>query len=340
MNLEAKKILVAEDDDSIRDVISDILELEGCTVFECKNGLDALESLKHFKPDLVISDIMMPVMDGFSLLEEYQKIEESSPVPFIFLTAMCDSVDLRKGMNLGADDFLTKPFSNDDLLKSISTQYTKFQKRCEKVISEYNISFEEQTSAAREEKVVLLKEIHHRVKHNFALLSAFMELEDSTDKEKYIESIKSKVFTIASVHEEAYSNEMFTSVDIKKLINKIVEKIYLKNDIIINNKIDYFELDIAKAIPFGILFSELFNFVLTKFFSSYDSGEIAIICGPKVKGFVLRLELEGLRKEDVISSYTNDNKEFEIINILVSQLGGVMDVSSKSSSSLIYTIQI
>lgn len=122
-----KKILVIEDEQDIRDSIQEIVEMAGYAVTSTANGTAGLKELMHNPFDLIICDIMMPEMDGFSLLTALKK-DPSFVTPFIFLTAKVQSNDLRTGMNLGADDYLHKPFKSKDLLSAIETRLSKHEK--------------------------------------------------------------------------------------------------------------------------------------------------------------------------------------------------------------------
>ncbi|CAN5828848.1 N/A [soil metagenome] len=116
------KILVIEDKAGVRDSIVDILNAEDFIVDSAANGEEGLRQIHEFKPDLVICDIMMPVLDGFGVLKQIRQDPGLATLPFVFLTAKAERVDFRDGMDLGADDYLTKPFTRDDLLRMIQTR--------------------------------------------------------------------------------------------------------------------------------------------------------------------------------------------------------------------------
>lgn len=120
-----KYILVIEDNQDVRENIADILELEGFKVATAENGRIGVELASQLFPDVIICDIMMPELDGYEVLEELNKNTQTSSIPFIFLTAKTEKTDLRKGMNLGADDYLTKPFTDKELLEAIESRVKK-----------------------------------------------------------------------------------------------------------------------------------------------------------------------------------------------------------------------
>jgi two-component system sensor histidine kinase/response regulator len=119
------KILVIEDEESLREEIVEILGFEEFDVAEAPNGRVGLEVARQIMPDIIICDISMPEMDGYEVLQELREDEKTSRIPFIFLTARADRSFMRHGMELGADDYLTKPFSNNELLAAIKARLSR-----------------------------------------------------------------------------------------------------------------------------------------------------------------------------------------------------------------------
>ncbi|AFY74446.1 histidine kinase,Response regulator receiver domain protein,histidine kinase [Synechococcus sp. PCC 7502] len=119
------KILVIEDISSLREEIIEVLSLEGFEVIGAADGKQGIEIATAELPDLVICDVSMPVMDGYSTLAAMQEHDSTATIPFIFLTAYNDPTQVRKGMNLGADDYLTKPFAVHDLIAIVTARLKK-----------------------------------------------------------------------------------------------------------------------------------------------------------------------------------------------------------------------
>ncbi len=119
------KILIAEDEPSLRENLQLMLELEGYEVRAACDGLDALEQARAHCPDLLISDVMMPRLDGFGLVEALRQDAATALLPIIILTAKADHGDVRLGMTLGADDYLIKPYRRDELLEAITTRLSR-----------------------------------------------------------------------------------------------------------------------------------------------------------------------------------------------------------------------
>ncbi len=124
-NLEAKTILLIEDNPLMRENTAEILELANYRILTAENGKEGVQKAIQARPDLIICDVMMPELDGYGVLHLLGKDEKTASIPFIFLTARAEKNDHRKGMILGADDYLTKPFDDVDLLSAVETRLSK-----------------------------------------------------------------------------------------------------------------------------------------------------------------------------------------------------------------------
>lgn len=151
-----KKILLIEDNPEVRENTSEILSLANYHVIAAENGKIGVDLAQKEKPDLIICDIMMPELDGYGVLHILSKNESTANIPFIFLTAKTEKTDVRKGMNLGADDYLTKPFDDTDLLNAIETRLRKNAM----MMKQYEVSSEGLDNFIRDAKQVLnIKEL-------------------------------------------------------------------------------------------------------------------------------------------------------------------------------------
>ncbi len=120
-----KCILVIEDEDLIRDSLEDLLLVEGFEVITAENGGEGIYLASQRQPDLIICDVMMPVLNGYQVLEQIRQNKQLNTIPFLFLTSMMDRLSNRKGMALGADDYLEKPCTKDELLEAIAFRLGK-----------------------------------------------------------------------------------------------------------------------------------------------------------------------------------------------------------------------
>jgi CRP-like cAMP-binding protein/ActR/RegA family two-component response regulator len=120
-----KKILLIEDNADVRENTACILEFANYEVITAENGKIGVLKAQEFKPDIIVCDIMMPGLDGFEVLQVLSKENSTAGIPFIFLTAKANKADIRMGMNLGADDYVTKPYEENELLDAVACRLKK-----------------------------------------------------------------------------------------------------------------------------------------------------------------------------------------------------------------------
>ncbi len=168
------KILVIEDELNVRENIVDLLEAEDFEVFSTENGILGILWAQENIPDLVISDVMMPGMNGHEVLAEMRELPNTELIPFIFLTAMSDKDDIRRGMELGADDYLTKPFTRDELLNAITSRLL----RQAKLMKQYNE--EHQKAKALRQRVKELEALHIKEELSQEIQQALLKINTAT----------------------------------------------------------------------------------------------------------------------------------------------------------------
>ena len=133
------KVLIIEDNHDVRENLSELLSLSGYETFTAANGKLGVETALAKIPDLILCDIMMPEMDGYAVLRILSKNDTTSSIPFIFLTAKTELTDVRRGMTLGADDYITKPFDDVELLDTIEVRLKKKRPPVEAHTPSHNI---------------------------------------------------------------------------------------------------------------------------------------------------------------------------------------------------------
>lgn len=124
----SKTIAIIEDNNEIRENLCEILELSGYTTFEASNGIEGIKVIRNNTPDLILCDVMMPELDGFGVLRILNNDPSLMNIPFMFLTAKSEKEDFRKGMRLGADDYITKPYDDVELLDTIEMRLKKAER--------------------------------------------------------------------------------------------------------------------------------------------------------------------------------------------------------------------
>ena len=160
-----EKVLIVEDNPAIRKALERILDRSGYETVSARDGKAALEILAYEIPDLIVSDIMMPNMDGYEFYKRLRKIPELNTVPVIFLTALNDEGDVRKGKELGVDDYITKPFKREDVLSVVKG---KLKRR-----AELNKTAEEGVEELKKEIIMTLS---HEFKTPLTIIQGFTSL--------------------------------------------------------------------------------------------------------------------------------------------------------------------
>lgn len=185
------KILLIEDNEDFRINTSEIIELANYEVITAVNGVDGVEKAITEQPDLIICDVMMPELDGYGVINILSKNPDTSGIPFIFLTAKAENSDVRKGMNLGADDYLLKPFDEQTLLTSIETRLKRNQSIKNQIVKGLSGEASEEISSGEEE---LKRLIDNRKEKVFLPKEEIYREEDYANYIYFIISGKVKLF--------------------------------------------------------------------------------------------------------------------------------------------------
>lgn len=219
------KILVIEDEDTIRDTLQELLELENFQVVTAENGLIGVQMAQAERPDLVICDVMMPELDGYEVLAQLHQKSETATIPFIFLTAKASLTDVRQGMNLGADDYLTKPFTLAELRQAIAVRLTKQANLMDQYWQERDRSQQLQRQAQDQQNVAevqedLLKKMVLELRNPLSNISmAIYLLERATtdlERDRYLTILKEEcAHEMALLHEMEQLQGLLTSGNLK-----------------------------------------------------------------------------------------------------------------------------
>lgn len=178
-------ILVIEDESLLREEVAEWLKFEGYTAITAEDGVDGIEKALQYLPDLIVCDIMMPRLDGYDVLLEIRSNIKTADIPFVFMTARAAHEDIRAGMNLGADDYLTKPFTRVDLLQAIKSRLEMTAARRLKIKEEIEAL---RTELAKEHEQRLIKgKLVGMFSHDFrnplaTILSSISLLRDYADR--------------------------------------------------------------------------------------------------------------------------------------------------------------
>jgi len=332
-----KKILIVEDTVAVRDVVVSILKMEGYEVIEAENGKIGFDLALSENPDLIISDILMPVFDGYKLFSEIKNSPLTDGIPFIFLSSKADKNDIRIGMNLGADDYLTKPISIDDLLTVVSKKIgiqTKNQQEIEKIQNVISLSIPHELKTPLN-CIQGLAEILMNIESDFdnnEVQEIAGDIFQSAERlniliEKYI------LFTgliLKKINKtELYSKNI--ELDVEKIINNIsikVAKIYNRIDDLeistVNFKFPfnekYFSIIILEPVDNAFKFSKLGDKINV---SSFIKNEM----------FYIRVENEGssmseeqISKIRAFSQFDRETQEQQGVGLGLSLLKGFVEL--------------
>lgn len=171
------KILVIEDELEIRANLLELLEMEGYSAIGADNGITGLMGALEHHPDIILCDVMMPELDGHEVLSALRQEPETALTPFVFLTALADKGDIRQGMKLGADDYITKPFVCGEVIDAINTRLQRQTVLAERHKAEQAVmlALQEEVKAFRDgldsERAALISDVRSQLKTDLKKLS-------------------------------------------------------------------------------------------------------------------------------------------------------------------------
>ena len=230
-----KKILIVEDDPVLKSNISELLQAEGYNTNSASNGLEALNYIRKEVPDLIISDIMMPMMDGMELIKQVQSNAETATIPFVFLTAKVDAQNIRLGMNSGADDYLTKPFKTLELLDTVSARLKKKENAVQR--------FEEM-------KIEIAAKVPHELRTPLVSIFGYSDIIldeiDNLSKDEIKSYIKMIRNAGEKIHERVEKFLIYTEVELLYRGMEYGEKIKNETFLINQEEIEWNFMDLVK----------------------------------------------------------------------------------------------
>jgi DNA-binding response OmpR family regulator/DNA-binding CsgD family transcriptional regulator len=221
-----KSILIIEDNKSLREDIYESLKYEGFEVFQTDNGKSGIKYALSHHPDLILCDIMMPEMNGFEVLEKLRQNERASIIPFIFITSLADRNNFRTGMEMGADDYITKPFTLKELITAINTRLDKYyNKQLGSVIDNIDSKLSSKLKSLKQQ--VSIQQAHiSKISGTNTLLKEQLEVRESELYEEVFKSIEigNTLTLLKSQLEKELMRSDITDVH-KTLLNDYLNKI-------------------------------------------------------------------------------------------------------------------
>ncbi|TLP79766.1 response regulator [Maribacter sp. ACAM166] len=299
------KVLVVEDTLAIREEICDILVMEGYTVFQAKNGRIGFEMALEVNPDLIISDILMPSLSGFEMFDKLQRHKITKAIPLIFLSAKGEKEDVRIGMNVGAEDYLTKPVNVNDLVNAVENKIKK------KLIIDQKIIFKttELSTILSNQKNELDNYSHiisHELKSSLRNISDLLtwtqeELEETSSFENSISKIqlmgeKVERMELLLVKLEQHKNITPASFKTNAInMNTIAERVIKEI-----NKPPHITIKINNELPTlfadEIMFEKVFEILIQNALdhSDKENGLIELGCETTEKDYVFSIKDNGI----------------------------------------------
>ncbi|HOD39033.1 MAG TPA: response regulator [Candidatus Wallbacteria bacterium] len=299
-----KGILAVDDTLAALKLLTDILTQEGYAVRPASSGEQALASVFTELPELILLDVKMPGMDGFEVCRRLKADPAAREIPVLFLSASTDLEERVKGFELGATDFIAKPFQRDELLARVRThlELSRFRTHLETLVEERTeelkkaneklqaelgerLKAEERIRLALGEKEVLIRELYHRTKNNMQVICSMMKLHSlySGDHKinRVFQEMENRIYAMALVHQKLYQSRNLSSIYFCDYIDDLCE--LLKNSYSVSDGRIAFKLDVARAevlidiaVPCGLIINELISNSLKYAFPGETAGEITI----------------------------------------------------------------
>jgi DNA-binding response OmpR family regulator len=252
MEKQKNKILIIDDEKDLLEEITITLQHENFEVIKAYNGNEGIKLARQNKPDLILCDILMPGVDGFEVLRKLKKHTPPIIVPFVFITALADKINLRKGMECGADDYLTKPFTRKELLKAVNSRITKFSE-LEAYIDQ---KVEDIEQKVKDKLHALQKEILEQNKIISKISSENNFLETQLNEKKM--EIMKDTFKIIQTNNNLQKIKFTLEKELKnpvlpkesrRVLGKLTSNFYNKNEKILLNNITIFRLKFNQVYP-------------------------------------------------------------------------------------------
>ncbi len=277
-------ILFVDDNETIRQLYRRILEKHVSHLYIAKDGYHGLELYQKHKPDLVITDMVMPVMNGLEMVKEIKKI--ASDAKFVVMSAYSEKDSFVESIHLGIDGYLMKPVEAKKLLSLIDEfagiTLMKWElERKEKKRREA----EEYLKKSLEEKDILLREVHHRVKNNMQIISSILRMQsrniDDPKLKDILQESQNRIHTMALIHENLYNHESLANIKFSTYIKSLsgnIARTYASQhaNIKFEYKMDDAYLPIDTAIPCGLIINELISNSFKYAFNGNSTGMINI----------------------------------------------------------------
>lgn len=268
---KVKRILTVDDDRKNVNLLKHLLESLGYDSDPAYSGAEALKKLDK-EIDLVLLDAMMPDMDGFDVTRQIRSQTDFSDIPIMMVTILSGKEDRLRAVEAGANDFICKPIDRLELRIRVAS-LLKMKEAQDKI------------KAALREKEALLREVHHRVKNNFAVMSSLLRLQARHLRDDALKNLlketEFRIHCMGLVHEKLHQSETLGEINVRRYLMSLLDNLIdsygaTERNIKVKSHIDRMSLSVDTAIPIGFIMSELFSNCLKHAFPNDRAGEITI----------------------------------------------------------------
>lgn len=317
-----KKILVIEDTDALRDQIVFTLKMEGYNVYSAIDGKSGVDLALRIKPDLILCDILMPGLDGYGVLQLLKEIDSQAVIPFIFITALGERKNFREGMELGADDYLVKPFSVDELRKAVEAQlkkYSSFDSLIKNQIEKIEADYYTRMNNLRKQAEIQKSEIRDIAASKEKILGELKEKQAQLMQEalRSIE-INSILQEMAKKIKEELTNKNILE-DYRSILIGLRNKIRKKSALLNNWTIFQLKFDLVYPDITTLIINKYPDLnpqerlIISALYTNLNAKQLSIILNVQpasIRKYKYRLKLKlGLSKEENIQNFVHKLKK-------------------------------
>lgn len=374
-----KKVLVVDDYEVNIYLLESLLKGKGFDVLSAVNGKDALSKVENFYPDIIISDILMPVMDGYALCRECKSNSTLKDIPFVFYTATyTEKKDELFGLSLGADRFIIKPVEPEILIEVINEllmenskdhnlnkplgeemeyfrQYNEVLfRKLEKKMSDLEKSnkalkeSENRIKTLLDEKELLLKEINHRIKNNMSTMMGLLNIQINTLKDpSAINALKdatSRLQSMSILYNKLQYKDDTNKFSVNYYLSSLVDEIIkmFSGSVVVKKKIEIedFLLSIQILSPIGIIVNEIITNSIKYAFKGMAEGLITVKGNLKDNNVYISIKDNGIGIPDSVDVENSIGFGLNLIEMLMTQLEGTVKINRENGTEFILEFPI
>ena len=328
-------VLIVDDQPENIHILDNILH-EKYDTRAATNGVNALEIASGKNPpDLILLDIVMPDMDGYEVCRRLKADERTRDIPVIFVTVKNSAEDEAYGFNLGAVDYISKPFQPTVVHVRVNSQME--QQQCKKIITHQ-----------LQDKGILLREVHHRIKNNMMSIESLLAIQaDSTtnpEAQAVLREGVSRVHSVCVLYDKLLRTEDYRDIPVKDYLEDLivaVERLFPEHiAITLNTKIAVFNLDPKRLFPLGLIVNELITNCIKYAFKGKASGTIDLILAQQAQHISLTVRDDGSGFPENFDMKTSTGFGLRLVQMLTRQLQGTFTISSDHGAKSVATFEL